>query len=62
MDLPILELLELTRQGNKFLNQGYGNRDLWVRIIEQSAAGYLNLEAQVREVEFGLDDLLEVGF
>ncbi|GJP90616.1 hypothetical protein CBS115989_10191 [Aspergillus niger] len=60
MNLPILELLESTRLNNKFLFPGYGCRDLWVRIIEQSAPGYLELEAQGREVEFELDDLLVV--
>ncbi|KAE8139388.1 hypothetical protein BDV38DRAFT_281156 [Aspergillus pseudotamarii] len=61
MDLPILELLESTTQANKFLYPGYGSRDLWVRIVEQSAPGYLELEAQGREVEFELDDLLVVN-
>ncbi|GKZ56347.1 hypothetical protein AnigIFM49718_001592 [Aspergillus niger] len=60
MNLPILELLESTRLNNKFLFPGYGCRDLWVRIIKQSAPGYLELEAQGREVEFELDDLLVV--
>ncbi|KAL3479704.1 hypothetical protein BJX99DRAFT_244642 [Aspergillus californicus] len=60
MDLPIVELLESTRLSNKFLYPGYGSRDLWVRIIEQSAPGYLELEAQGRNVEFELDDLLVV--
>lgn len=46
MDLPNLELLESTRRANKFLYPGYGSRDLWVRIIEQSAPGYLGLEAK----------------
>ncbi|KAB8204099.1 hypothetical protein BDV34DRAFT_226840 [Aspergillus parasiticus] len=61
MDLPILELLESTRRANKFLYTGYGSRDLWVRIIEQSAPGYLELEAQGKEVEFELDDLLVIN-
>ncbi|KAE8326655.1 hypothetical protein BDV39DRAFT_193490 [Aspergillus sergii] len=63
MDLPILELLESTRQSNRFLHEAYcsrGNRDVWARIIEQSAPGYLELEAQGREVEFQLDHLLEI--
>ncbi|KAJ5670162.1 uncharacterized protein N7477_005525 [Penicillium maclennaniae] len=54
------QMLESTRRANKFLYQGYGSRDLWVRIIEQSAPGYLELEAQGREVEFELDDLLVI--
>ncbi|KAK6832112.1 hypothetical protein RU639_002554 [Aspergillus parasiticus] len=61
MDLPILELLESTRRANRFLYTGYGSRDLWVRIIEQSAPGYLELEAQGKEVEFELDDLLVIN-
>ncbi|KAE8329807.1 hypothetical protein BDV39DRAFT_191107 [Aspergillus sergii] len=63
MDLPILELLESTRRANKykFLYTGYRSRDLWVRIIDQSAPGYLELEAQGREVEFELDDLLVIN-
>jgi hypothetical protein len=60
MDLPIIELLEVTRQSNKFLYEGYGSRDLWVRIIEQSAPGYLSLEAQGRGLEFNLDQLLDI--
>ncbi|KAE8420130.1 hypothetical protein BDV36DRAFT_307184 [Aspergillus pseudocaelatus] len=61
MDLPILELLESTRRANKFLYPGYGSRDMWVRIIEQSAPGYLELESQGKEVEFELDDLLVIN-
>lgn len=61
MDLPIIELLEVTRQTNKFLFEGYGSRDLWVSTIEQSAPGYLNLEAQGRELEFNLDQLLDIS-
>ncbi|KAF7167883.1 hypothetical protein CNMCM5623_001030 [Aspergillus felis] len=60
MDRPILELLESTRQSNKFMDEGYGHPDLWVHIIERSAPRYLELEAQGREVEFELDNLLEV--
>jgi hypothetical protein len=60
MDLPIIELLELTRWSNKFLYKGYGHPDLWVHIIEESAPGYLEPEAQGREVEFELDNLLEI--
>jgi hypothetical protein len=52
--------LEVTRQSNKFLYEGYGSRDLWVRIIEQSAPGYLSLEAQGRGLEFNLDQLLDI--
>ncbi|OOQ89940.1 hypothetical protein PEBR_08338 [Penicillium brasilianum] len=44
MDLPILELLESTRRANKFLFSGWGSRDLWIRVIEESAPGYLELE------------------
>ncbi|KAB8274050.1 hypothetical protein BDV30DRAFT_238018 [Aspergillus minisclerotigenes] len=61
MDLPILELLKSTRRANRFLYTGYGSRDLWVRIIEQSAPGYLELEAQGREVEYELDNLLVIN-
>ncbi|KAJ5948569.1 hypothetical protein N7454_001876 [Penicillium verhagenii] len=61
MDLPIIELLEVTRQTNKFLFEGYGSRDLWVSTIEQSAPGYLSLEAQGRELEFNLDQLLDIS-
>ncbi|KOC18463.1 hypothetical protein AFLA70_185g002151 [Aspergillus flavus AF70] len=63
MDLPILDLLESTRQSNRFLHPAYCSRsnwDVWARIIEQSAPGYLELEAQGREVEFELDHLLEI--
>lgn len=59
MDRPILELLESTRQSNKFMDVGYGHPDLWVQIIEKSAPGYLELVAQGREVEFELNDLLQ---
>ncbi|KAJ5443564.1 uncharacterized protein N7458_007436 [Penicillium daleae] len=59
MDRPILELLESTRQSNKFMDVGYGHPDLWVQIIEKSAPGYLELEAQGREVEFELNDLVQ---
>ncbi|KAJ5537875.1 hypothetical protein N7494_007354 [Penicillium frequentans] len=61
MDRPIIELLESTRKSSKFLYEGYGYMDLWVRIIEQSAPGYLDLEAQGRELEFKLDNLRNVG-
>jgi hypothetical protein len=61
MDLPIIELLESTRKSSKFLYEGYGFMDQWVRIIEQSAPGYLDLEAQGRELEFKLDNLRNVG-
>ncbi|GKZ68301.1 hypothetical protein AnigIFM50267_002979 [Aspergillus niger] len=60
MDLPILEILESTRLNNKFLCSGYGSRDLWIRLINESAPGYLELEAQGREVEFELDKLLVI--
>ncbi|KAJ5910792.1 uncharacterized protein N7473_000095 [Penicillium subrubescens] len=59
MDRPILELLESTRQSNKFMDVGYGHPDLWLQIIEKSAPGYLELEAQGREVEFELNDLVQ---
>jgi hypothetical protein len=36
------------------MDVGYGHPDLWVQIIEKSAPGYLELEAQGREVEFEL--------
>ncbi|KAJ5771754.1 hypothetical protein N7520_002283 [Penicillium odoratum] len=61
MDFPIIELLESTRKSSKFLYEGYGYMDLWVRIIEQSALGYLDLEAQGRELESKLDNLRKVG-
>lgn len=60
MDRPLIELLEETRINSRFLYEGYGYMDLWVRIIEQNAPGYLDLEAQGREVEFRLDDLRDV--
>ncbi|RAH51923.1 hypothetical protein BO85DRAFT_473108 [Aspergillus piperis CBS 112811] len=60
MDLPILDILESTRLNNKFLCSGYGSRDLWIRLINESAPGYLELEAQGREVEFELDKLLVI--
>lgn len=60
MDRPIRELLESTQRSNNFMDKGYGHPDLRVQIIEQSAPGYLELEAQGREVEFELDNLLEV--
>jgi hypothetical protein len=60
MDLPILELLESTRGADKFLDQGYGSRNLWVRVIEEIAPGYLEIEAQAKEVEFELEDLLVI--
>ena len=59
MDCPILELLESTRQSNKLMDVGSGHPDLWVQIVERSAPGYLELEAQGRAVEFELNDLLE---
>ena len=46
---------------SKFLYEGFGYMDLWVRLIEQNAPGYLDLEAQGREVEFKLDNLRNVG-
>ncbi|KAE8358071.1 hypothetical protein BDV27DRAFT_163922 [Aspergillus caelatus] len=63
MGVPILEFFEPTRQSNQFLHSAYcsrGNRDVWAQIIEQSAPGYLELEAQGREVVFQLDYLLEM--
>ncbi|KAF7617370.1 hypothetical protein AFLA_005411 [Aspergillus flavus NRRL3357] len=63
MDLPILDLLESTRQSNLFLHPAYCSRsnwDVWARIIEQSVPGYLELEEQGWEVEFELDHLLEI--
>ncbi|RAQ60722.1 hypothetical protein COH20_012537 [Aspergillus flavus] len=63
MDLPILDLLESTRQSNRFLHPAYCSRsnwDVWARIIEQSVPGYLELEEQGWEVEFELDHLLEI--
>lgn len=60
MDLPILDILESTRLNNKFLCSGYGSRGLWIRLINESAPGYLELEAQGREVEFELDKLLVI--
>ncbi|KAJ5754655.1 hypothetical protein N7533_004198 [Penicillium manginii] len=60
MDLPIIELLESTRKSSRFLYEGYGYMDLWVRIIEQNAPGYLDLEAQGRVLEFKLDNLRNV--
>lgn len=62
MDRPIIHLLEATRIDSKFLYEGFGYMDLWVRIIELNAPGYLELEAQGREVEFNLDDLRNVDF
>ncbi|KAJ5936333.1 hypothetical protein N7454_005631 [Penicillium verhagenii] len=60
MDLLIIELLESTRKSSRFLYEGYGYMDLWVRIIEQNAPGYLDLEAQGRVLEFKLDNLRNV--
>ncbi|KAJ6133721.1 hypothetical protein N7523_000043 [Penicillium sp. IBT 18751x] len=61
MDRPIIELLEATRMDSNFLYEGFGYMGLWVRLIEQNAPGYLDLEAQGREVEFKLDNLRNVG-
>jgi hypothetical protein len=41
------------------MDVGSGDPDLWVQIIEKSAPGYLELEAQGRGVEFELDDLVQ---
>jgi hypothetical protein len=41
------------------MDVGYGHPDLWLQIIEKSAPGYPELEAQGREVEFELNDLVQ---
>ncbi|RHZ57673.1 uncharacterized protein CDV56_104573 [Aspergillus thermomutatus] len=60
MDLPILDILESARQRGEFLFAGYGSRELWSRIIEQSAPGYLDLEARGQELDFDLASLLPI--
>ncbi|KAJ5939730.1 hypothetical protein N7466_002864 [Penicillium verhagenii] len=62
IDLPNIELLKFTTKSSKSLFEGYGYMDLWVRIIEQSAPGYLVFEAQGRELAFKLDNLRNFGF
>lgn len=60
MDLPILDILESAKQRGEFLFAGYGSRELWSRIIEQSAPGYLELEARGQELDFDLASLLPI--
>ncbi|GIK03451.1 hypothetical protein Aspvir_007522 [Aspergillus viridinutans] len=60
MDLPILDILEAARQRGEFLCEGYGSREVWSGIIEQSAPGYLELEARGQEVDFDLASLLPI--
>ncbi|RLL94866.1 hypothetical protein CFD26_103984 [Aspergillus turcosus] len=60
MDLPILDIPESAKQRGEFLFTGYGSCELWSRIIEQSAPGYLELEARGQELDFELTTLLPI--
>ncbi|KAJ5117263.1 hypothetical protein N7448_004201 [Penicillium atrosanguineum] len=60
MNCKILDILEGIEGRGEFRVAGWGNRETWARDIERCAPGYLELEANGREVEFELESLQEL--
>jgi hypothetical protein len=60
IDMPLLDILEETKQRREFGWEDWGSREIWTREIDRNAPGYLALEAQGRESEFNLESLRSV--
>jgi hypothetical protein len=62
MGIPLLDLLHGLQdemKGKQYSD--WGDREFWQKEIEEAAPGYLELEAQGRELEYDLDRLLNLG-
>ncbi|GIJ83732.1 hypothetical protein Asppvi_002562 [Aspergillus pseudoviridinutans] len=60
LDMPLLDILEETRQRREFGWAEWGSQEIWTREIDRNAPEYLVLEAQGRESEFNLESIRSV--
>jgi hypothetical protein len=61
LDKPLPDLLHRLKGEMEVQYRVWGDREFWQKEIEDVAPGYLELEAQGREVEYYLDRLLKLG-